>query len=106
MAKRTVIWAPIASKQLRKVLDYWNKRNKSTSYSRKLMTLIKDNLEDVKNYPESCPLTVVPEIRVSVLKHYSIFYYVENNSIIIVSFWDNRQDPERLKSILIKTQQG
>ena len=104
MAKRTIIWTPIASKQLRKVFDYWNKRNRSTSYSKKLMTLIKDNLDGVKNYPESCPLTVVPKIRVSVLKHYSIFYYVDNNSIIIVSFWDNRQDPEKLKSILIRTQ--
>lgn len=32
MAKRTVIWTPIASKQLRKVLDYWNYDTLTNSY--------------------------------------------------------------------------
>tara|TARA_R110002072_G_scaffold75921_1_gene178421 strand:- start:450 stop:605 length:156 start_codon:yes stop_codon:yes gene_type:complete len=34
------------------------------------------------------------------LEHFSIFYKVFNYKIIIVAFWDNRQDPKTLLKFL------
>ena len=104
MAERTIIWTETASRQLREVLHYWNKRNNSKSFSKKLIDRIFDNLDGIKRYPESCPETSVVDVRVSALGHYSIFYFYSESEIVIVSFWDNRQDPEKLKALLNKTQ--
>jgi len=46
--------------------------------------------------------TDFPNTRVITLGHYSIFYKYNNEQIIIMSFWDNRQDPQKL-IILLKT---
>lgn len=40
MAKRAIIWTKTADIQLVGVLEYWVKRNKSTSYSKKLVKLV------------------------------------------------------------------
>jgi len=34
------------------------------------------------------------------MDHYSIFYQVTNEKIIITAFWDNRQDPKKLYKLL------
>jgi hypothetical protein len=36
------------------------------------------------------------DVRVSLVSHFSIFYKVGQDQIIIVGIWDNRRDPEDL----------
>lgn len=42
------------------------------------------------------------DVRVAALGHFSIYYKVKDQQIIIVAFWDNRQDPVKLMKILAK----
>ncbi len=51
MAKRTIVWTLTASKQRRKILTYWNNRNKSTVYSEKISSFTKARLNVVLNNP-------------------------------------------------------
>jgi len=34
--------------------------------------------------------------------HFSLFYKLDKNTIIITAFWDNRQDPKQLLEIVKK----
>ena len=34
------------------------------------------------------------------LGHFSIYYLVAEDGIIVTAFWDNRQDPKRLLELL------
>lgn len=93
-----VVWTPKAKEELKEILIYWKKRNRSNTYSVKLnaeaqkvaKSLIKDpyiwsieeDYEDVRS--------------VLVFYNYSIFYRVEDNIIRILSFWDNRRNPDNL----------
>ena len=59
-------WSEQAKIELKEILLYWKNHNKSNSYSIKL------NAE---------------------VHNYSIFYLIEKDSITILSFWDNRRNP-------------
>lgn len=48
MAQIKILWASTAVIQRNYIFEYWNKRNKSTSYSKKLNNKIKERLYILK----------------------------------------------------------
>ena len=96
MAKRIVVWTHTASKQRREILKYWTIKNGSTVYAEKLIGLIKDRIKTIQNNPRAFKLTTFEEVRVSALGHFSIYYKITEKELIVVAFWDNRQDPKLL----------
>ena len=92
MVKKEIVWSIRANKELKKILEFYNKRNRSTKYSLKLLTEI-NNLSDTLSKSEFIGrLTVNKKTRVIVMKVYLFFYEINENRIEIISFWDNRQD--------------
>lgn len=95
----SIKWSNRAVKERSDILRYWVKRNGSPSYSEKIeaetdkaINVILENRyigEEVKNRNNVRRLTVMHD--------YSIYYTVMKNNLYILSFWDNRQDPERLR---------
>ena len=100
MAQNTITWTQTASKQLREVLSFWNKRTHSNRFSNKLLDKIDQRLTLVASFPLEHPQTSLPEVRVAAMNHYSLFYKVKEDRIVIIAFWDNRQDPKKLLDIL------
>ncbi len=52
MARIEILWTENALRQRNHILEYWNIRNQSKAYSRKLNLKIKDRLEVLKENPE------------------------------------------------------
>jgi plasmid stabilization system protein ParE len=102
MAKRTVVWTETAAKQRREILKYWTKHNGSTIYAEKLIKHIANQVKIIVSHPKSFKLADFPETRESAIGHFSIYYKVNSNLLIITAFWDNRQDPKRLLQLLTK----
>lgn len=100
MAQRTIVWTRTADIQFVGILDYWVKRNKSASYSKKLLHLTTEKTIQISKTPEIFEATEFKDTRVAPLENFSIFYKVTEKQIIITAFWDNRQDPEKLLKIL------
>jgi toxin YoeB len=100
MALLKVFWTETAIKQRNHIFEYWNDRNKSTEYSKKLRLEINDRIKTLKSNPRAGKNTDFENIRVSVLGYFSILYKFSETRIIIVAFWDNRQDPKKLLSLL------
>ena len=96
MAKRVVVWTITASKQRREILRYWTIKNGSTLYAEKLVRLIKVRIRAISRNPDIFKSTTFEDIRVSSLGHFSLYYKTTETTIIIVAFWDNRQDPKKL----------
>ncbi|WP_083694400.1 type II toxin-antitoxin system RelE/ParE family toxin [[Flexibacter] sp. ATCC 35103] len=97
-----IIWTNSAVVQRRKILTYWNKRNKSKTFSKKLVFEIKERVQFLVNNPEIYIETNFPNIRASTLGHYNIFYKIVQHELIIIAFWDNRRNPKILYKILEK----
>ncbi|MDP3311721.1 type II toxin-antitoxin system RelE/ParE family toxin [Lutibacter sp.] len=100
MAELSIFWTNTALKQRNYTFEYWNDRNKSTTYSKKLNSSIKERTTILKTNPELGKKTEFNDTRVISLGHYSILYRKVNSKIIITGFWDNRQNPDKLLKFL------
>jgi plasmid stabilization system protein ParE len=102
MAKRTVVWTETAAKQRREILKYWTKRNGSTLYAEKLIQLTAKQIKAILKHPESYKSTGYSDIRVLVLGYFSLYYKTTDDYLIVVAFWDNRQDPKKILDLIKK----
>ncbi len=100
MARRNVVWTRTADLQFVGILEYWVKRNKSNSYSKKLIELVAERIKQISKTPFIYKLTDFEDTRVASLGNFSIYYKVNEEQIIIYAFWDNRQDPKKLLKVL------
>jgi plasmid stabilization system protein ParE len=100
MVKQTIVWTETAARQRREVLKYWTKRTGSTSYAQKLIELTSNHVQIILNHPRSFKSTIYPGTRESAMGHFSIFYKLTKDKLIITAFWDNRQDPKKLLEII------
>jgi len=102
MAKLKVFWTNTAIKQRNHIFEYWNSRNKSSLYSKKLNESIKERTDLLKSNPDLGKKTEFNNTRAISLGHYSILYQRTINKIIITGFWDNRQSPQKLLRFLLE----
>jgi len=100
MVKRTVVWTETAARQRREVLKYWTKRNGTTTYAEKLIKVTTSQMQVILSHPESFKATTFTDTRESAIGHFSIYYKLTKNQLIITAFWDNRQDPKTLLEII------
>lgn len=100
MAKRNVIWTRTADLQFVGILEYWVKRNRSSTYSKKLLKLVSERTKQIAEKPLMYKATDFNDVRVASLGNFSIYYKISEKEIIVTAFWDNRQDPKKLLKIL------
>ncbi|RKE94674.1 type II toxin-antitoxin system RelE/ParE family toxin [Ichthyenterobacterium magnum] len=100
MAKLNIIWTRTADIQFIGILEYWVKRNKSNSYSKKLLKLVTERTKQIAEKPLIYKATDFQDTRVASLGNFSIYYKFNDSEIIISAFWDNRQNPKKLLKIL------
>jgi toxin YoeB len=96
MVKR-VIWSPRAQTERKEILDFWFKRNKSKTYSRKLNRLFKEAINLIIDYPEIGNRADLENVRAKIIRDYIMFYEINDDELFILSIWDTRQNPENLK---------
>jgi len=97
---RTIIWTERAHRDRIKIFTYWNERNLSNIYSKKLQRLIKESVNLISKHPLVGQLTDIENVRTKVLKDYLIIYEITLNEIVILSIWDCRKNPQDLNSVL------
>jgi len=100
MAKRKVVWTETAAKQRREILKYWTERNKSTIYAEKLIEITAKHLKVMTKNPEAFKETEINNIRESAIGHFSLYYKITPDQLIVMAFWDNRQDPKQLLKVI------
>lgn len=99
MAKRKIEWTHKAQIKLFQILDYYEERNKSKSYSIKLYKKITKQVNFLTKYPELGRETEQEGIRGLIIDHYIVFYETKPELIIVHLIWDGRQNPEHLKNL-------
>ena len=94
---RKVIWTLRAQNDRIRIVEYWNDRNKSTAYSNKLNSLIKQTLKLLGQYPYLGKSTDIDQVRLKILKNYLIVYKLTQTHLIVLALWDSNQDIKNLK---------
>jgi len=100
MAQKKIIWTETAARQRRSILEYWIQRNQTPTYSLKLLRLSNEKANLIADNPLIYKAAEFPDTHVAAMGHFSIFYKISDDAIIITAFWDNRQDPKELLKLL------
>lgn len=87
MAK-PIIWSRTAHKDRLNILDYWAKRNKSITYSKKLNLLFEHTAELVRKFPQIGKRTEITQVRFRVVRDYLFTYRETEKHIEILTIWD------------------
>ncbi len=95
MVKR-IVWTNTARKARREILEYWIKHNGNNTYSKKISRLLRIKVALLQSGHYLGKPTDFMDVRVSLVNHFSIFYKVREEEIIIVGIWDNRRNPDDL----------
>ena len=93
MARR-LIWSIEARNSRKNIFDYWNNRNKSKIYNRKLNSLFNTNLKIVTQLPECGQPTFRKDSKYIIVSHFEIIYKITPNEIVVLDIWDTRQNPQ------------
>ena len=91
---RKIVWTDFAKESKYAIFLYWNQRNKSTTYSRKLNALFQESLKQIVNFPESSIESNDINVRLKITSHFELIYHISNTQITILDIWDTRQNPE------------
>ena len=96
----SIIWTEKARADRKEIFTYWNNRNKSTLYSKKLNGLFNSSIEHLQNFPLIGKASRYKNIRYLIVRDYLMFYTIDMSHITIIRIWDGRQDPDKLSSLL------
>ncbi len=93
-----IFWTRLANKKFDKILEYlldeWNEQVTETFVKKTY-----EVLNTLAEFPEIGPIELKrKEIRgFTIVKQVNVFYKVKGNTLIILSFFDNRQSPSKKK---------
>jgi len=96
MAKK-ITWSARAQKERTEILRYWINRNKSNSFSLSLNKLFIEYVELVAIMPELGIATDAKDVRIIIVRDYSVYYRIISTHIEVLSIWDNRRNPAKFK---------
>ena len=94
---RRIVWLENAKNDLKDIVLYYNERNGSTVYSRKLVNVLKSSLLLLETNPFlGIKVKNKENYRVLIIKNYKVFYKILLNRIEIMLVWDTRQNPDKI----------
>ena len=98
MAKQ-IIWSLQAQEDRKQILSYWNNRNQSSTYSKKLHHLFKEAIKLVSKFPQIGRQTDLENVRIKLVKDYLVVYEEDQNNIYVLKIWDGRRNPENFNKL-------
>lgn len=88
-----IIWSTKATSDLKKIVEFWNSNNKSKKYSKKLILLVQNKLEQISENPLSGISTDLENVRSILFENYHLHYSFTSDKILVLRIWDVRQNP-------------
>ena len=82
MADKKITWTKTAARQRKNILQYWVKRNKSNTYSLKLLRLSNEKTKLIAKNPELFRRSEHPDTYVTTMGHFSIYYKITEKKLL------------------------
>jgi plasmid stabilization system protein ParE len=104
VANKKVVWQPLARGQLYEILEFYDNRNGSAAYSKKLLSKIEDRLSLIDDNFQLGEKVNEENVRRTCVEKFLIYYLIGPSSIDVLTVRDGRRKPKRFKlSEVIKT---
>jgi plasmid stabilization system protein ParE len=100
MTKYDILWSPLAKITYYQILEYlsenWTKKEIKAFVNR-----TEEVLKFISQSPSYYPFSALNDsYRCVVVKQVSLYYRLKNGQVELLIFWDNRQDPQKLLSLI------
>jgi len=79
---------------LEAILTYFDERNGNTSFSKKLMKMIHQQIRLLKTMPEIGRMTDFPGVRILFVERFCIEYQIRGKVILIIDIYSSLTNPE------------
>ena len=89
-----ILYSPQFADNLEAILRYFDERNGSDAYSRKLMGMIHSQIQMLATFPEIGRMTDCPGVRILFVERYGIEYQIRDNVILIVDIYSCLTNPD------------
>ncbi len=92
-----IIWTKNALEHLEEILNYWEVRNGTNSYSIKLYSLFQKSLDVLSRYPVIGTNTTNALIRKKTIRDYFVYYSFNETFITVLGIVDMRRNPKFIR---------
>lgn len=99
---KPVVWSQSSKSDLKNIKKFYDTRNQSTAYSKKLLKTFRDSTKLIEKFPYLSIPTEYESVRGFVILEYIIFYEILIDHILVLMVWDTRRDPEQLNKKMKK----
>jgi plasmid stabilization system protein ParE len=91
-----IVWSRSADRDVAQVYAYLESQSYRAArrFIRRLFEAL-DTLAEMPRMGKVSPIETEKEYRELVVEHHKIFYYIDENRLIIGRLWDTRQDPTK-----------
>ncbi len=89
-----IIYSPQFADNLEAILQFFDERNGSNSFSKKLMKIIHKQINMLSTMPEIGRLTDFPGVRILFVERYGIEYQIRDKEILIIDIYSCLTNPD------------
>jgi len=89
-----ILYSPQFADNLEAILRFYDERNGSDAYSRKLMGMIHSQIQSLAVFPEIGRMTDFPGVRILFVDRYGIEYQIRNDVILVVDIYSCQTTPD------------
>lgn len=89
-----ISYAPQFFDSLESILNFFDERNGSDRFSKKLLKMISKQILLLKTMPEIGRLTDTPGVRIIFVERFGIDYQIRDKEVLIINIYSCQTDPE------------
>ena len=89
-----ISYSPQFFDSLEDILNYFDERNGSNRFGKKLLKMIHKQIKLASAMPEIGRLTDFPGVRILFVERFAIDYQIRDNVILIIDIYSCQTDPE------------
>jgi plasmid stabilization system protein ParE len=89
---RIIEWSIDAQISRRAIFNYWNNRNKSKVYIRKLNKQFLESLNLICNFTEIGKPTDISDVKIRIESHFELIYKISDSKLTVIEVFDTRQN--------------
>ena len=92
-----VLYSPEFVDNLEAILTYYDERNGSDTYSKKLFKMLHEQIRLLSVFPEIGRITDFPGVRVVFVEKFGVEYQIREDAILVVDIYSCLTDPEKIR---------
>lgn len=90
-----ILYSPEFADNLESILNFYDERNGSDTYSKKLFKMVHEQIRLLSVFPEIGRITDFPGVRVVFVEDYGVEYQIRDGAILVIDIYSCLTNPAK-----------